>query len=291
MFYGSIVALVTPMKANRELDFTAFRRLIDMHMEQGTNAIVVAGTTGESAMLSRDELSALIRCSVEQVNGRIPIIAGTGAASTMVAIELTKLAMDQGADACLLMAPPYIKPTQEGLYQHFNTISNSVAIPQILYNVPGRTACDILPETVVRLAENPNIVGIKEATGNVMRAQMLISQCGDKLDVFSGDDAIALDVMLAGGKGVLSVTANVAPRQMHALCSAALAGEKERAQELNASLIPLHKALFVETNPIPVKWALQEIGLISEGIRLPLTPLSSEYHDVVRQALQHAKIL
>lgn len=291
MFHGSMVALVTPMRADGALDEDALSRLIDFHLAHGTDAIVAVGTTGESATLDAKEHCHVIRRAVELSDGRVPVIAGTGANSTREAIELTDCARQAGADACLLVTPYYNKPTQEGLYQHFKVIAEAVPIPQILYNVPGRTACDMLPETVARLAAISNVVGIKEASGKVERAREILDRCGDKIDVYSGDDAIAMEVILQGGKGVISVTANVAPQAMHDMCAAALAGDRERAATLNTRLEPLHRALFVESNPIPVKWALYEMGLIPPGIRLPLTFLSEPYHDTVRQAMKHAGVL
>jgi 4-hydroxy-tetrahydrodipicolinate synthase len=291
MFHGSMVALVTPMHGDGALDEVSLRKLVDFHVENGTEAIIAVGTTGESATLDHEEHCHVIRLVVEHAAGRVPVIAGTGANSTTEAIELTRCAMEVGADACLLVTPYYNKPTQEGLYLHFKAVAEAVPVPQILYNVPGRTAVDMLPETVERLAGIPNIIGIKEATGNLERAREIIGRCGDKLDLYSGDDATATECMLLGARGDISVTANVAPRAMHEMCAAALAGDAERARELNASLEALHSDLFVEANPIPVKWALAEMGLIPSGIRLPLTPLSGQYHAQVRAALQRAAVL
>ncbi len=291
MFHGSMVALVTPMRDDGAIDEQSFAQLVEFHVENGTDALVVVGTTGESATLDHKEHCDLIRSAVELAKGRLPIIAGTGANSTREAIDLTRCAMQSGADACLLVTPYYNKPTQEGLYRHFKAVADAVPIPQILYNVPGRTACDMSNDTVERLASISNIVGIKDATGDMVRGKELIERCGDKIDVYSGDDATTLDLMRLGGKGGISVTANVAPRQMHEMCAAALAGEFERAGDINSKLMPLHKNLFVEANPIPVKWALYEMGLIPPGIRLPLTELSDKYHDTVRQALQSAGVL
>ena len=291
MFHGSMVALVTPMQADESLDAEGLARLIEFHIEQGTDAIVVVGTTGESSTLDEKEHCKLIRQAVDFVKGRVPVIAGTGSNSTAEAISLTRCAMEAGADACLLVTPYYNKPTQEGLYLHYKAVAEAVPIPQILYNVPGRTVCDLLPETVVRLADIPNIVGIKEATGNLQRAKEILDCCGTKLDVYSGDDATALELMLIGGKGDISVTANVAPKAMHDMCAAALRGDRAEAEKINQPLLALHKDLFLEANPIPVKWALQEMGLIAGGIRLPLTPLSETHHDQVRQALKQANLL
>lgn len=291
MFHGSMVALVTPMQADGALDPESLRRLVEFHIEQGSDAIVAVGTTGESATLDEEEHCRVIRQVVDFAAGRIPVIAGTGANSTTEAIILTRCAMQAGADACLLVAPYYNKPTQQGLYLHHKAVAEAVPIPQILYNVPGRTACDMLPDTVARLAEIPNIIGIKEATGNLDRAREILGRCGDKMDLYAGDDATAMELMLMGGKGVISVTANVAPRLMHEMCSAALAGDRTRAANINERLMALHQDLFIESNPIPVKWALQQMGLIPPGIRLPLTPLSAAAHDRVRRALQQAGLI
>jgi 4-hydroxy-tetrahydrodipicolinate synthase len=291
MFHGSMVALVTPMRDDGAIDDQSFAQLVEFHVENGTDALVVVGTTGESATLDHKEHCDLIRRAVELAGGRVPIIAGTGANSTREAIDLTRCAMQAGADACLLVTPYYNKPTQEGIYQHFKAVAEAVAIPQILYNVPGRTACDMLNDTVERLASISNIVGIKDATGDMVRGKELIERCGDKINVFSGDDATTLDLMRLGGKGGISVTANVAPREMHEMCAAALSGDFTRAGEINDRLMPVHKKLFVEANPIPVKWAMYEMGLIPSGIRLPLTLLSEKYHDTVRQALKASGVL
>jgi len=291
MFHGSMVALVTPMLGDGSIDEDSLRRLVDFHVEQGTDAIVSVGTTGESATLDEAEHCRVIRRTVEMAAGRIPVIAGTGANSTREAIDLTRCAMEAGVDACLLVTPYYNKPTQEGLYLHFRAVAEAVPVPQILYNVPSRTACDMLPATVERLSTISNIVGIKEATGNMDRAREIMDRCGDRLDVYSGDDATAMELMLMGGKGNISVTANVAPAAMRELCEAALAGDRARAEAINRPLEILHRVLFVQSNPIPVKWALHEMGLIPAGIRLPLTPLAAEYHDTVRQALRQAGVL
>ncbi len=291
MFHGSMVALVTPMHEDGSVDENSLRGLIEYHIENGTDALVIAGTTGESATLSEEEHCKLIATAVEMAAGRIPVIAGTGANNTREAIDLTRCAMRAGADACLLVTPYYNKPTQEGLYLHFKAVAEAVAIPQILYNVPGRTAVDMSNDTVARLATIPNIVGIKDATGDMVRGRELIERCGDQLDVFSGDDATTLELMRLGGKGGISVTANVAPRAMHEMCAAALAGDFAAAEASNDKLMPIHQKMFVEANPIPVKWALYEMGLIPAGIRLPLTPLSAQYHDTVRQALQQGGVL
>lgn len=288
MFHGSIVALVTPMAADGALDVPALQRLIGLHIENGTDAISVVGTTGESPTLGMEEHCEVIRLAVEFAGGRIPVIAGTGANSTTEAIALTRCAEKAGADACLLVTPYYNKPTQEGLYLHHKAIAEAVPIPQILYNVPGRTGCDMLPETVERLAAIPNIVGIKDATGNLDRGRDILERCGERLDVYSGDDATALELILLGAKGNVSVTANVAPALMREMCTRARAGDAKTARSINERLMPLNKSLFVEANPIPVKWALAEMGLIQGGIRLPLTPLSPQHHAVVRQALATA---
>ncbi|MDH5183746.1 MAG: 4-hydroxy-tetrahydrodipicolinate synthase [Gammaproteobacteria bacterium] len=291
MFHGSMVALVTPMMADGSIDMDGLAKLVEFHVDNGTDAIVSVGTTGESATLDQKEHCAVIKRTVELAKGRVPIIAGTGANSTSEAIELTRCAMEQGADACLLVTPYYNKPTQEGLYQHFRTIAEAVAIPQILYNVPGRTSVDMLPETVERLSHISNIVGIKEATGDLARAKTIIDACGDRLDLYTGDDATAMECILLGAKGDISVTSNVAPRQMHEMCAAAQAGDRTRAEALNQPLDILHQKLFLESNPIPVKWALYEMGLIHEGIRLPLTPLAEQYRDELRDALKQAGVL
>jgi 4-hydroxy-tetrahydrodipicolinate synthase len=291
MFHGSMVALVTPMHVDGALDKAALRRLIDFQIENGTTAIVSVGTTGESPTLDMDEHCEVIHLTVEHAGGRVPVIAGTGANSTAEAIELTRCAEAAGADACLLVTPYYNKPTQEGLYLHHRKIAEAVAIPQILYNVPGRTACDMLPATVLRLAEIPNIVGIKEATGNLERAREIIRNGGRDFEVYSGDDATALDLMLLGGKGVISVTTNVAPRAMQDMCARALAGDAAGARTINERLMDLHRNLFLEANPIPVKWALEHMGLIEGGIRLPLTPLSPQHHAAVEAALRRAGVL
>ena len=291
MFQGSMVALVTPMHPDGTLDDEALTRLVAFHVEQGTDAIVAVGTTGESATLDHQEHAKVVQRVIELAAGRIPVIAGTGSNSTREAIELTRHAGEVGADACLLVTPYYNKPPQEGLYQHFKAVAEAVDIPQILYNVPGRTAVDLLPETVERLAQLPNIIGIKEATGDIERARDIMRRCGDDFEVYSGDDATAMELILAGARGDISVTANVAPRDMHEMCAAALAGERDKAAAINKRLLPLHQNLFVEANPIPVKWALHDMGMISSGIRLPLTVLSEAHQTIVHQALQQAGVL
>jgi len=291
MIQGSLVAIVTPMHADGAVDEAAFGRLIDWHVEQGTDAIVAVGTTGESATLDEGEHCAAIALAVKYAAGRIPIIAGTGANSTTEAITLTQCAQQAGADACLLVTPYYNKPTQEGLYRHHKAVAEAVDIDQILYNVPGRTAVDMQPETVARLAGIANIVGVKEATGELDRVGRIRELTTASFAIYSGDDATAREAILRGANGDISVTANVAPAAMHAMCAAALAGDAARASELDAKLQGLHDKLFVESNPIPVKWALGAMGKIGPGIRLPLTELSAEYHDMVRDALREAGIL
>ncbi len=289
-----MVAVATPMRAgvahDTALDPGALRRLVEFHIENGTDAIVAVGTTGESATLNEQEHCEVIRQVVEQVNGRIPVIAGTGANSTTEAIHLTERAKEAGADACLLVTPYYNKPTQQGLYLHFKAVAEAVAIPQILYNVPGRTACDMLPETVARLARVENIIGIKEATGNLERLAQIKALCDDDFLLLSGDDATAMEFMLRGGHGVISVTANVAPKAMHALCMKAITGDRDSAAAIDATLTGLHQDLFVESNPIPAKWALHQMGLIEAGIRLPLTWLSEPCHGKVRAAMAQAGV-
>ncbi len=291
MIAGSMVALVTPMDAQGRLDWDSLSKLVDFHLQEGTNAIVAVGTTGESATLDVNEHIEVIRRVVKQVAGRIPVIAGTGANSTREAIELTNNAKSAGADACLLVTPYYNKPTQEGLYQHFKTIAEAVDIPQILYNVPGRTACDMLADTVVRLSTVPNIIGIKEATGDIQRARDILARVSSEFLVYSGDDATAIELILAGGKGNISVTANVAPRDMSEMCAAAMRGDASAARAIHEKLMPLNKTLFIESNPIPVKWALHEMGLMPDGIRLPLTWLSQACHEPLRQAMRQSGVL
>lgn len=291
MFKGSIVALVTPMKADESVDYEALERLIEFHIEQGTDGIVSVGTTGESATLDHQEHCDVMRFTVDKVAGRIPVIAGTGSNSTREAIELTKCAKEMGADAALLVAPYYNKPTQEGLYQHYKAIAEAVAIPQILYNVPGRTACDILPETVGRLSQISNIIGIKEATGDLSRVPEILRRVPEDFMLYTGDDGTAIDFILRGGNGGISVTANVAPNAVHEAYLAAMTDNELAAREIDEKLTALHKAMFVESNPIPVKWALSEMGLIGPAIRLPLTPLDPQYHQTVRNALQQAGVL
>lgn len=291
MISGSIVALVTPMHRTGEVDWETLRQLVEWHVAEGTNAIVAVGTTGESATLDVDEHLDVIRTTIKAAAGRIPVIAGTGANSTREAIELTRAAADIGADACLLVTPYYNKPTQEGLYQHYKAIAGAVDIPQILYNVPGRTGVDMQNATVARLAGTRNIVGIKDATGNLERGRELIGLVGDRMAVYSGDDATAFELILMGAKGNISVTSNVAPAAMSQVCDAALKGDAETARRLNAPLAALHKDLFIESNPIPVKWALHEMGRCDTGIRLPLTELAEAAREPVRAALRQAQVL
>lgn len=291
MIKGSIVAIVTPMHADGSLDLPGLRKLIDWHIAEGTDGIVIVGTTGESPTVSVEEHCELIKVAVEHTNKRIPIIAGTGGNSTSEAITLTRYAKDVGADAALLVVPYYNRPTQEGMYQHFKAIAEAVDLPVILYNVPGRTVADMHNDTILRLAQIPGIIGVKDATGNIGRGTDLIRLAPTAFSVYSGDDATAMALMLCGGKGNISVTANVAPRAMHELCMAAMEGNLARAIEINNRMLPLHNTLFIEPNPLPVKWALTEMGMIPSGIRLPLVPMSAQYHDTVRAALRASGIL
>jgi 4-hydroxy-tetrahydrodipicolinate synthase len=290
MITGSLVAIVTPMHEGGGLDLPRFKQLIDWHVAEGTDGIVVVGTTGESPTVDFDEHKELIRIAVQHSRGRIPIIAGTGGNSTVEAIELTASAKENGATACLSVVPYYNKPTQEGLYLHFRKIAESVDLPMILYNVPGRTVADLQSDTVLRLAQVPGIIGIKEATANLERNTDLIRRAPRNFAIYSGDDATALALILLGGHGVISVTANVAPKAMHQMCAAALVGDVKKARELNLRLFPLHQRLFVEANPIPVKWALAEMGMIEPGLRLPMSPLAEKFHQTVREALHEAGI-
>jgi 4-hydroxy-tetrahydrodipicolinate synthase len=294
MITGSLVAIVTPMKSGKEqdgsLDLDRFRQLIDWHVAEGTDGIVVVGTTGESPTVNFDEHKELIRIAVQHSRGRIPIIAGTGGNSTAEAIELTASAKQNGATACLSVVPYYNKPTQEGLYRHFSKIAETVDLPMMLYNVPGRTVADLQTDTVLRLAQVPGIIGIKEATANIERNTDLIRRAPRNFAIYSGDDATCLALILMGGHGVISVTANVAPKAMHQMCAAALVGDVKKARELNLRLFPLHQKLFVEANPIPVKWAMAEMGLIEGGMRLPMSPLAEKFHQTVREALHEAGI-
>mgnify|MGYP003620497186 FL=1 len=288
---GSIVAIVTPMFEDGGVDWKSLEKLVEWHIQQGTHSIVAVGTTGEASTLSMEEHIKVIQEVIRVANKRIPIIAGTGANSTREAIELTQAAKDVGADAALLVTPYYNKPTQEGLYEHYKAIAEAVEIPQILYNVPGRTGVDMQNETVLRLADVKNIVGIKDATGDIPRGKALIDGLNGKIAVYSGDDATAWELILLGAKGNISVTANVAPKQMSEVCEAALAGEQAKAQDLNQQIANLHNILFCESNPIPVKWALHEMGYIGTGIRLPLTPLAEQYREPLRNGLKVAGII
>lgn len=291
MIQGSLVAIVTPMHADGSLDLPCLRKLIDWHIAEGTDGIVIVGTTGESPTVNVEEHCELIRVAVEHANKRIPIIAGSGGNSTAEAIVLSTFAKNIGADASLQVVPYYNRPTQEGMYQHFKKIAESVDIPVILYNVPGRTVADMSNETILRLAQVPGIIGVKEASGNIGRDIDLIRQAPSSFAVYSGDDATAMALMFCGGKGNISVTANVAPRAMHELCVAAMNGDIARAIEINNRLFPLHNKLFIEPNPLPVKWAMTEMGLIPSGMRLPLVPLSAQYHETVRAALRESGVL
>lgn len=295
MFTGSMVAVVTPMQAgvrpDTELDHLALEKLLEFHIDQGTDAIVSVGTTGESATLTEKEHCAVIREMVEIVNGRIPVIAGTGANSTLEAIALTECAKKAGADACLLVTPYYNKPTQEGLYQHYKAVAEAVDIPQILYNVPGRTACDMLPETIIRLAPVENIIGVKEATADISRVKQIREGTSDDFLLLSGDDETTKDFILEGGDGTISVTANVAPKAMHEMCALALKGDAEAAGKIDETLSGLHKKLFVESNPIPVKWAVHKLGLIQKGIRLPLTWMSESAEPELLNAMKQAGVI
>ena len=295
MFHGSMVALITPMHAgvspDTGLDKEALARLVEFHIDNKTDAIVAVGTTGESATLNEAEHCAVIRQVVEVVAGRIPVIGGTGSNSTIEAINLTRCAKEAGADACLLVTPYYNKPTQEGLYLHYKAVAEAVDIPQILYNVPGRTACDMLPETVGRLASIPNIIGIKEATGDMERVRKIREYCGAGFSILSGDDDSACEFLCLGGDGVISVTANVAPGLMYEMCTRALAKDVQGAKEVNGRLEKLHGALFLQSNPIPVKWAVHRLGLIEAGIRLPMTWMSPEYEPELESAMRMAGVM
>ncbi len=291
MIQGSIVALVTPMDETGALDWASLDKLVEFHISQGTDAIVAVGTTGESATLDEDEHCAVIKAVIAAAKGRIPIIAGTGANSTMEAINLTRLAKEAGADACLIVTPYYNKPTQEGLYLHHKAISEAVDIQQILYNVPGRTACDMLPETVARIAKLKNIIGVKEATGDLTRIKKIRALTSPDFAIYSGDDATSREACLMGANGSITVTGNVAPKFVHDMLVAAMNGDAEMALAIDNKLMELHKELFIQSNPIPVKWAVAEMGLMSRGIRLPLTWLSQDCHETVRQAMRQAGVL
>ena len=290
MITGSLVAIVTPMQEDGRLDMARFRALIDWHVAEGTDGIVVVGTTGESPTVDFDEHKELIRVAVDHAKGRIPIVAGTGGNSTAEAIELTESAKKAGATACLSVVPYYNKPAQEGLVRHFTKIAETVDLPMIVYNVPGRTVADLANDTTLRLAQVPGIIGIKDATANIERGTDLIRRLPRNFAIYSGDDATALALILLGGHGTISVTANVAPRLMHEMCAAALVGDVKKAREINLRLLGLHQKLFVEANPIPVKWALAQMGRIEPGLRLPMTPLAERFHEAVRGALAEAGI-
>jgi len=281
MFHGSLVALVTPMHPDGSIDFASLEKLIDWHIDNKTDGLVILGTTGESATIENNERREIIKTSIARARHKMPVIVGTGSNSTTHSITLTQEAMSLGADAVLLVTPYYNKPTQEGLFQHYRAIAKAVPIPQILYNVPARTCCDLLPETISRLSQFANIIGVKEATGDLNRLKKLLS-FGLTLDFYSGDDATAMEFMLQGGQGVISVAANIVPKKIHELCVAALKSDRATAEKINDSLIELYKALFIETNPIPTKWALAKMGLIQSGIRLPLVPLSARYCEYVQ---------
>lgn len=289
MITGSIVALVTPMQTSGEIDWSKLGALLDWQIDEGIQGIVPVGTTGESATVSIKEHCDIVKFTVDRVAGRVPVIAGTGANSTAEAIELTSAARESGADACLLVTPYYNKPTQEGLYQHYAAIADAVDLPQVLYNVPGRTACDMLPETVARLAALPLVVAIKEATGDLQRARDIRALCD--INILSGDDLTSCDLILGGADGTISVSANVAPRRLTEMVTAALAGEREKAKAIDATLRGLHTNLFLQSNPIPVKWALEQMGRIESGIRLPMTPLAEQFHEDVREAMRQAEVL
>ena len=291
MIQGSIVALVTPMDNEGGVDFKNLQKLVEFHIAQETDALVAVGTTGESATLDEEEHCAVIKAVVDYVRGRIPVIAGTGANSTTEAIALTRRAQELGADACLLVTPYYNKPTQEGLFLHHQAIAEAVAIPQILYNVPGRTACDMLPETVGRLAKIPNIVGVKEATGDLSRVSKLRDLCGSEFAIYTGDDATSMEFCLLGGNGSVTVTGNVAPKLVHQMICAAMAGDRKTAAAIDEKLQYLHQSLFIQSNPIPVKWAVAEMGLMERGIRLPLTWLTEDCVADVRNAMQRAEVI
>jgi len=290
MIQGSIVALVTPMDSKGAVDKASLKKLVEFHIEQGTDSIVAMGTTGESATLDETEHCDVVKCIVEYVAGRIPVIAGTGANSTTEAISLTQAAKDAGADACLLVTPYYNKPTQEGLYLHYKAIAEAVDIPQVLYNVPGRTACDMLPETIGRLSSIDNIVGVKEATGELDRVKTIRDLCGDDFAIYTGDDATSCEFCLLGGNGSITVSGNVAPKLVHEMISAAIQGKKELAESIDTKLTALHEHLFIQSNPIPVKWAVAEMGLMGKGIRLPLTWLTEDCYETVRQAMKQAEV-
>lgn len=290
MYKGSMVALVTPMHEDGSIDKKALSELVEWHIQAKTSAIIVAGTTGESATLDPDEQYELVSFIVKQAAGRIPVIAGAGTNATHTTLKLAENAKSARADACLIVTPYYNKPTQNGLYQHYKIVAEKIAMPIILYNVPGRTGCDMLPETVERLSKIKHIIAIKDATGKLERAQEIMQRCDKNFEIYSGDDATALDLMLHGAQGVISVTANVAPLKMHAMCEAALSDNPILAKKINAELMQLHQRLFLESNPIPTKWALHTMGKIQLGIRMPLLPLDSKYHQEVKEAMQNAGV-
>ena len=291
MFKGSMVAIVTPMHEDGSLDHESLEELIEFHIKNKTDVIVSVGTTGESATLNFKEHSEVIKSTLSIVNKRIPVVAGSGANSTSEAIELTQRSKELGADGCLLVTPYYNKPTQNGLYEHYKKIADEVDIPQILYNVPGRTSVDMLPDTVYRLSSHPNIIAIKEASGNLARSKQLLEQCSDNISIFTGDDKTSVRDLLLGFKGNISVTANVAPLDMHKMCKFAIEGNADEANKINSKLDILHDNLFAESNPIPVKWALCRMGLIKKGIRLPLTWLDSKYENILEESLYNAGII
>ncbi len=291
MFRGSLVALVTPMTESGDVDHVAFGRLLDWHVQQGTDGIIVAGTTGESATVTAAEAAELLQIAVQRVGGRMPVIAGTGSNSTAESVERTRAACELGVDGVLVVTPYYNRPPQEGLYRHFSVVADAASVPLILYNVPSRTACDLKPETVERLAAHPQIIGIKEASEGVERGVEILKRCGDDFLLLSGDDPTCRDLIGAGAQGVITVTGNVAPRLMHEMVEAALAGDKDTARELDDRLGGLHTALFVQANPIPSKWALARMGLIGAGIRLPLVALESTHHETVLAAMRRAGVV
>lgn len=290
-FQGSMVALITPMLADGSIDKPALQQLVEWHIASGTTAIIAGGTTGESATLTPEELEEIVALTVKQSAKRVPVIAGTGTNSTRTSLKLAEHAKRAGADATLVVTPYYNKPPQKGLFAHYKTLADESGLPIILYNVPGRTACDLLPETVEQLSKINGIIGIKEATGKLERAQEILQRCDKSFEVYSGDDATALDLMLHGAHGVISVTANVAPEKMSDMCKAALAGKRDTATTLNNQLMGLHKYLFLEANPIPTKWALHTMGKIQAGIRLPLLMLDNQYHHEVKEAMQQAGVI
>lgn len=290
MFTGSMVAVATPMNEDGSIDFESYDNLIEFHIENKTDAIVPVGTTGESATIDHKEHCEIVSFVVNKVANRIPVIAGTGANSTSEAIALTKYAYEAGVDGCLSVTPYYNKPTQEGLYRHYKAIAESVPVPLIPYNVPGRTSCDMLPETVKRFLKINNIVAVKEAIGDLKRIKKLVDICGDKINILSGDDFTAMEALLLGGKGVITVTGNIAPKYMHLMCKAAIEGDRKLAEEYDKKIVGLHKDLFLESNPIPTKWALYKMGLIKSGIRLPLTLFSEEHHEKLLKSMKLAEV-